>query len=102
MSETFKTTKLETPASRTRTVRLPGGAELRKVDFASPSFGQDLLQVFKKNVALARRENAIAQSVLDDFAKNAEPLSPDWDAARVYTKQKIAAMLSHGSGKKNK
>ena len=60
MSNSLKTIKPKNQASRTRTVRIPGGTDLAKVEIASASFGQDLLRVFKKNVAVAIEENDVA------------------------------------------
>lgn len=38
---------------------------IRKVDLASPTFGEDMLYVFRKNVAAARRENKRVTGVAD-------------------------------------
>ena len=38
---------------------------IRRVDIASPTFGEDMLYVFRKNVAAARRENKRVTGVAD-------------------------------------
>lgn len=38
---------------------------LRKVDAGSPTFGEDMLYVFRKNVEAARRENKRVTGVAD-------------------------------------
>ena len=38
---------------------------IRKVDAASPTFGEDMLYVFRKNVEAARRENRRVTGVAD-------------------------------------
>jgi hypothetical protein len=54
-------TKLTTPKGsvREKLVRRPDGRRVKvlAIDAHSPSFGDDLTYVFKKNVARARREN---------------------------------------------
>ncbi len=48
-------------------VRLADGriTTIRKVDAASPTFGEDMLYVFCKNVEAARRENKRVTGVAD-------------------------------------
>ena len=50
-----------------RRVRTSDGkmTTIRTVDAASPTFGEDMLYVFRKNVAAARRENKRVTGVSD-------------------------------------
>ena len=55
-----KISRRKTPGSVTeQRVRTPEGrmTTIRRIDARSPTFGEDMLYVFSKNVAAARREN---------------------------------------------